>query len=51
MRDIKKMTREEILAMLCAPGAADEPEGSDFVDIDETEEEHFVQNWIEREMN
>jgi hypothetical protein len=49
MRDIKKMTREEILAMLCAPGAADEPEGSDFVESDETAEEKFVENWIRRE--
>jgi hypothetical protein len=48
MRDIKKLTREEILEMLCAPGSADEPEESDFVETDEIEEERFVRNWIER---
>jgi hypothetical protein len=45
------MTREEILEMLCAPGETDEPEESDFVDIDEMEEERFVENWIDKEMN
>jgi hypothetical protein len=49
MRDIKKMTREEILAMLCAPGVTDEPEKSDFVEFDEAEEDICVENWIRRE--
>jgi hypothetical protein len=48
---MRELTREEMLEILCAPEAADEPEESDFVQSDETEEEHFVQNWIERELN
>jgi hypothetical protein len=51
MRDIKKLTKEEILEILCAPEITDEPEESDFVETDETEEEKFVKNWIEKEMN
>jgi hypothetical protein len=51
MRDIKKMTREEILAMLCAPGETDELEESDFIESDEEAEETFIENWIERELN
>jgi hypothetical protein len=50
MRNIKKLTREEILETLCAPGVTDEPEESDFVETDELEE-MFVNDWIEREMN
>jgi hypothetical protein len=48
---MRELTNEEILEMLCAPGITDEPEESDFVDIDEPEEEKFVQNWIEKELN
>jgi hypothetical protein len=48
---MRELTREEILEILCAPGITDEPEGSDFVDIDELEEEIFVQNWIRKERN
>ncbi|MDR0764300.1 MAG: hypothetical protein LBE65_01750 [Synergistaceae bacterium] len=51
MRDIKKLTREEMLEMLCAPETTDEPEESDFVEADESEEERFVENWIEKELN
>ncbi|MDR1482129.1 MAG: hypothetical protein LBI74_05825 [Synergistaceae bacterium] len=51
MRDIKKMTREEILAMLCSPGATDEPEESDFERSDDRKEEEFVKKQIEREMS
>ncbi|MDR0616350.1 MAG: hypothetical protein LBG29_06030 [Synergistaceae bacterium] len=51
MKDITKLTREEMLEILCAPVPADEPEESDFVESDELEEEKFVQNWIERELN
>jgi hypothetical protein len=47
---MRKLTREEILEMLCSPETADEPEESDFVETGELEEEKFVQNWIEREM-
>jgi hypothetical protein len=50
MRDIKKMTREEILEILCAPGTADEPEESDFVESDDEAEQMFVENWIKKEM-
>jgi hypothetical protein len=48
---MRKLTREEMLEILCAPGTTDEPEESDFVETDELEEEKFVRNWIEREMN
>ena len=51
MKDITKLTREEMLEILCAPTITDEPEESDFVDIDEMEDEKFVQNWIEKELN
>jgi hypothetical protein len=54
VRDIKKMTREEILGFLCAPGATDEPEESDFIaesDLDEIAEETFVKNYIAKELN
>jgi hypothetical protein len=48
---MRELTREEMLEILCAPEAADEPEESDFVDIDEREEEKFVTDWIEKELN
>jgi hypothetical protein len=48
---MRKVTREEMLKILCAPEITDEPEESDFVETDESEEEHFVRNWIERELN
>jgi hypothetical protein len=51
MRDIKKLSREEILAMLCAPGETDEPEESDFIEGDEEAEATFVKNWIDKELN
>jgi hypothetical protein len=50
MRDIKKLTREEMLEIMCAPGTTDVPEESDFVESDETAEEIFVEDWIAREM-
>jgi hypothetical protein len=40
-----------MLEILCAPEAIDEPEESDFDEYDDAEEEKFVENWIEREMN
>ena len=48
---MRELTREEMLEILCAPEITDEPEESDFVDIDEIEEEKFIQNWIEKELN
>ena len=54
MKDITKLTREEMLEILCAPTITDEPEESDFIgesDLDEKAEETFVENWIERELN
>jgi hypothetical protein len=48
---MRELTREETLEILCAPEPIDEPEESDFVDIDESEEEKFIQNWIEKELN
>ena len=50
MKDITKLTREEILDILCAPVPADEPEESDFIESDETAEVKFVEEWITREM-
>ena len=46
---MRELTREEMLEMLCAPGITDEPEESDFEEIDEAEEEKFVNDWIEKE--
>jgi len=54
MKDIKKLTREEILEILCAPGITDDPEESDFVASDETDEaieEMFVKKQIVKELN
>jgi hypothetical protein len=54
MRDTTNLTREEMLEILCAPASTDEPEESDFIaenSSDEAEEEAFVKNWIESEMN
>jgi hypothetical protein len=48
---MRELTREEMLEILCAPEAIDEPEESDFDKYDDAEEEKFVENWIEREMN
>jgi hypothetical protein len=54
MKATKKLTQEEMLEILCAPEATDEPEESDFVESDEKAEEAeeiFVNNWIEKELN
>jgi hypothetical protein len=48
---MRELTREEMLEIMCAPGITDEPGESDFVETDELEEEKFVNNWIERELN
>jgi hypothetical protein len=48
---MRELTREEMLEIMCAPGTTDEPEGSDFEETGELEEEKFVENWIERELN
>ena len=48
---MRELTREEVLEILCAPGITDEPEGSDFEETDELEEEKFVNDWIEKELN
>jgi hypothetical protein len=48
---MRELTREEILEILCAPEPIDEPEESDFDEYDGEEEECFVQNWIESELN
>jgi hypothetical protein len=48
---MREVTREEMLEIMCAPGITDAPEESDFVESDELEEEKFVKNWIERELN
>jgi hypothetical protein len=48
---MRELTQEEMLEILCAPESIDEPEESDLVESDETEEERFVQNWIESELN
>jgi hypothetical protein len=51
MRDVNKLTQEEILEILCAPATTDEPEETDFEAVDDTAEEEFIKNWIERELN
>jgi len=51
---MRELTREEILEILCAPGITDEPEESDFVASDETDEaieELFVKKQIVKELN
>jgi hypothetical protein len=48
---MRELTQDETLDIMCAPEITDEPEESDFVEIDELEEEKFVQNWIEKETN
>jgi hypothetical protein len=51
---MRELTREEMLKILCAPAIIDEPEESDFIDesdLDETAEENFVKDWIEKELN
>jgi len=47
---MRGLTQEEILEMLCAPEAVDEPEESDFIDSDELYEEAFVRSLIAREI-
>jgi hypothetical protein len=51
--EMRELTREEILEIMCVPAQTDEPEESDFVEeseLDERAEEIFVKNWIEGEM-
>jgi hypothetical protein len=48
---MRELTREEILEILCASEPIDEPEELDFDEYDDVEEEKFVENWIEREVN
>ena len=48
---MRELTRDEMLEILCAPESIDEPEESDFDEYGGEEEEIFVQNWIEKEMN
>ena len=47
---MRGLTQEEILEITCAPEAVDEPEESDFIDIDELYEEAFVRSFIAREI-
>jgi hypothetical protein len=51
MKDIKELTQDEMLEILCVPATTDEPEESDFEAVDDAAEEMFVKSWIEREMN
>ena len=51
---MKEPTQEEMLEISCAPAATDEPEESDFLvynDSDEIDEETFVKNMIMKELN
>lgn len=48
---MNELTCEEILEVMCAPMATDEPDESDFVTSDEKAEEEFVQNWMTKELN
>jgi hypothetical protein len=49
--EVRELTRDEILEILCAPAITDVPDESDFVYSDENAEEDFVKNWITRELN
>jgi hypothetical protein len=52
MGNMRELTQEEILEIMCAPEITDEPEESDFIDSDdnvEADEENFVKNWITKE--
>ncbi|MDR1377168.1 MAG: hypothetical protein LBJ22_06625 [Synergistaceae bacterium] len=54
VKDMKELTREEMLEILCAPEAVDEPEESDFIaesELEERAEELFIKNWITKELN
>ena len=53
MREIKELTRDEILEIMCAPAITDKPEESDYIssDVDETGDEDFVTNYITKELN
>jgi hypothetical protein len=54
VKDIEKLTDEEMLYILCAPAATDEPEEPDFIaenGLDEKSWEIFAGDWIARELN
>jgi hypothetical protein len=54
MRDMRELTQEEILDILCAPEWTDEPDESDFIaesELEEKAEEIFIKNWIAKELN
>jgi 3-methyladenine DNA glycosylase AlkC len=49
---MEKLTREEILEIMCAPAATDEPEETDFIDDGcEMDEEIFIRRQIAKELN
>ncbi|MCL2009136.1 MAG: hypothetical protein FWG71_01145 [Synergistaceae bacterium] len=48
---MKELTQKEILEIVCAPAITDEPEESDFIVSDETDEENYVKNLISKELN
>jgi len=49
--EMKELTREEILEIVCAPAITDQPEESDFIDNDDISERKFVKNLITKELN
>jgi len=48
--EMKELTRDEILEIVCAPAITDEPEGSDLVYSNDFDEEDFVNNLITKEL-
>lgn len=46
-----KLTPEEILTIMCAPEAIDEPEESDFEKGDAASEDLFIRSQIAKELN
>jgi hypothetical protein len=52
--EMRELTQEEILEIVCAPAITDEPEESDFftcIDDDGIGEENFVKNLIAKELD
>ena len=49
--EMKELTQDAILEIVCAPAITDEPEESDFIAGDETREEEFIENLITKELN
>ena len=49
--EMKELTSDEILDIMCAPVVTDEPDESDFIAGDEIGEEEFIGKFITKELN